>query len=233
MTFDKDKEAQLDRELSRIFSTPQETIAAERKRMRRAPAKRVSSSRVVKPFSNRARRVQERVLSPEAAAKAREKRRVGAWAHGTPYEHYYQGLRKLAAGGIHKTGVRAGKRKNRKEEDVEQMASVRWFNATYPAYANCLHASAGGVFSSIRAKAKMSDMGYRAGTPDFFFAIPAHGKPGAFAEMKKEHGGRLSDEQKIMIADLKKQGFEVRVLHGFREFIEFTEWWMSGVTVQL
>lgn len=197
----------LDQELDDLFASPQKTIAQERRDARKAATR--SGVRKV--------------------TSSKRQRSFGAWAVGTKYEQYYNGLHALARGGVHKTGFRKGKRKKRKEEDAEQIASIRWFTAIYPDYALCLHASAGGVFASEKAKARMGEMGYRVGTPDLLLAVPAWGKPGAFVEMKKEHGGSLSAEQKTMIAALKAQGYEVRVCHGFKEFSAFVEWWMGGV----
>lgn len=197
----------LDQELDDLFSSPQKTIAQERREARkaatRAGARKVRSSARRLPF--------------------------GAWAIGTKYEPYYNGLHGIANGGMYHTGRRKGQPKKRREEDAEQIASIRWFNAVYPEYALCLHASAGGVFASVKAKARMGEMGYREGTPDVFLAVQAHGKPGAFIEMKREFGGSLSAEQKTMIAALKAQCYEVRVCHGFKEFSAFVEWWMGGI----
>ena len=189
------EKAQLDRELDELLTTPQRTIAQERRdarRMTRRSVSRVSSS-------------------PRAGG-------FGAWADGTPYSKYYLGVGGVAHGG----------KGNKHEEDAEQMALVKWFADTYPDDAMCLHASAGGIFAAVSSKVRMSRMGYKDGTPDFFLAIPAWGKPGAFIELKRDGGGVLSPEQKDMLAALRRRGYETRVCHGFREFYKFVEWWMSG-----
>lgn len=203
---------QLDAELDDLFARPQKSIRQERsdERKRAARASGIGASRV-KTSSN--------------------KRPFGAWAKGTKYEQYYDGLYALARGGVHKSGARKGKRKNKQEEEAEQKAAVKWFRAEYPAYALCLHASAGGMFASVKTKEKMTACGYIEGTPDFNLAVPAWGKPGAYIEVKRDGGGTLSQAQKDVIAALKAQGYEVRVCHGFREFSAFVEWWMSGKTL--
>lgn len=51
-------------------------------------------------------------------------------------------------------------------------------------------------------------MGVRSGTPDYFLAVPRHGKHGVFIEMKAPEG-KISAEQKLAAEELRKQGYEV------------------------
>lgn len=74
----------------------------------------------------------------------------------------------------------------------------------------------GGQRNIIIAK-KLKDEGVRAGVPDLFLAVPRGEFHGLFVEMKKEKGGRVSDSQKTMIAELSEAGYRVTVCHGFDE----------------
>ncbi len=144
----------------------------------------------------------------------------GAWADGTPYAVYYQGLYEMASGRMRRNGTR----KRADEEGAEQIACVRWFRATYPQYSGLLHASAGGVFASARQKAKMSDMGYVKGTPDFALLVVTRTRPGCFMEMKRTRGGKVSAEQHEIADALEDQGYEVhRNVKGFRMFREIVD----------
>lgn len=144
----------------------------------------------------------------------------GAWAEGTPYAVYYQGLYEMAAGKMRRNGTR----KRGDEEAAEQIACVRWFNATYPQYAGLLQASAGGVFASVRQKAKMSDMGYIVGTFDFTLFVVTVTRPGCLMEMKRTRGGKVSREQHEIADMLEEQGYEVhRNVKGFRMFREIVD----------
>lgn len=64
-----------------------------------------------------------------------------------------------------------------------------------------------------RAKAE----GVRAGIPDIFWPRPTGGYAGLYVEMKKPGVGRLSPEQRGVIAALREQGYKVVVAYGWRE----------------
>lgn len=182
-------------------------------RMTRTPR---SAKRKPAPKSPRAAKRNQ--MAPKTPRASRET--FGAWADGTPYAVYYQGLREMAAGRMRRNGTR----KRADEEGAEQIACVRWFRATYPQYSGLLHASAGGVFASARQKAKMSDMGYVKGTPDFALLVVTRTRPGCFMEMKRTRGGKVSAEQHEIADALEDQGYEVhRNVKGFRMFREIVD----------
>ena len=66
-----------------------------------------------------------------------------------------------------------------------------------------------GIFKAI---------GVRAGFEDLFLAVPAHGKPGLFVEMKAPDG-RVSDAQDEMMELHRQQGYAVTVAWSFDEAI--------------
>lgn len=95
-------------------------------------------------------------------------------------------------------------------EHGEQVAFVNWFRATYPdvlifAIPN------GGKRGKGEAK-RLKDEGVVAGIPDLY--VPAWK---LWVEMKREDGGRLSDEQAGMLDYLQTIGDTVAVCHGWKE----------------
>jgi len=70
--------------------------------------------------------------------------------------------------------------------------------------------------------------GFKSGIPDLFFAYPINGKHGLWLEMKRPHikgsvKGRLSDNQKKMLAILELAGYECAVCHGWQQAVEVIE----------
>jgi hypothetical protein len=61
-------------------------------------------------------------------------------------------------------------------------------------------------------------LGVRAGFEDLFLAVPAHGRPGLFVELKAPHG-RIEDSQREMMALHEQQGYAVTVAWSFDEAI--------------
>lgn len=72
-------------------------------------------------------------------------------------------------------------------------------------------------------------LGCRKGVPDLFLPIPTDSFHGLFIEMKREHGGALSVEQRNWIDDLRTLGYRAEVAHGWKEAKEFIEDYMKGV----
>ena len=49
--------------------------------------------------------------------------------------------------------------------------------------------------------------GVRAGVPDMFLAVPRQNAPGLFPELKKQKGGRVSENRKTMHEALSQGGY--------------------------
>lgn len=77
----------------------------------------------------------------------------------------------------------------------------------------CIFAVPMGGKRDLVTASRMKAEGARAGVPDIFVAVPAHGKCGLFIEMKIE-GGRTSEKQKVWIERLQRQGYGVAVAYG-------------------
>jgi hypothetical protein len=111
----------------------------------------------------------------------------------------------------------------RHEESDAQRQVVDWCDviAMVPQYADvgARAAFANGGKRGIREAVRLKAEGVRKGMPDLFWPKPRNGKHGFFVEMKRTLGGRLSKEQKEVIAELIADGYEVAVCNGFAEAI--------------
>lgn len=113
--------------------------------------------------------------------------------------------------------TRAGKTPTPTEHE-EQAALVEWWGL----YARCLPPSLlmaipnGGYRSAITG-ARLKAEGVRVGIPDLFLAVPTRQAHGLWIEMKRQHGGRISDAQKSSMAALEAQGYACTVCRGWAE----------------
>jgi hypothetical protein len=93
-------------------------------------------------------------------------------------------------------------------EHAEQRTLVKWFRRQYPdAY---IFAIPNGDGRSKSAGARLKAEGVSSGVPDLY--VPAWN---LWIEMKRQKGGRLSDNQKNWIAYLEGVGHTVIVGYGF------------------
>lgn len=121
------------------------------------------------------------------------------------------------------------------EEHQEQCTVMKWWSI-------CCHRFGidekmlfaipnGGKRDAITGKILKAE-GVRAGVPDLFLAVPKVNdgiqKHGLFIEMKKVKGGRVSEAQKKMIADLNDEGYVAVVCHGFRQAALAIEMYLKG-----
>lgn len=110
------------------------------------------------------------------------------------------------------------KRDNQPTEHAEQCALVRWWQlCAKPDLEPLLFAIPNGGARNPVTGAMLKAEGTRAGTPDLLLAIPRHGFGGLWLELKRRHGGRLSEPQKQMLGALSSIGYAVAVCHGFDE----------------
>jgi len=74
-----------------------------------------------------------------------------------------------------------------------------------------------------RTAASLKMEGVRAGVPDLFFAHPSKSAYGLFIEMKKEKGGRVSEDQKKQMSALADEGYVCAVAKGCADAIKIFE----------
>ena len=96
-------------------------------------------------------------------------------------------------------------------EDVEQAAFVAWFRATWPEVR--IFAIPNGGRRSMKVANTLKATGVLPGVPDLF--VPGWD---LWIEMKRAKGGKLSPEQKSMLAYLENECLHnVIVGHGFED----------------
>lgn len=114
-------------------------------------------------------------------------------------------------------------RKNQQSESRLQTACVKWFRAEYPKYKRLLFAIPNGVRLHGTEKERMitwnrlAKEGAVAGAADLFLAVPAHGTPGLFIEMKTPQG-RQSEKQQLFEKDAVKAGYGYAIPRTEKEF---------------
>ena len=104
-------------------------------------------------------------------------------------------------------------------EDTLHKACIQWFDIQYPKLRNTRHHSPnensmGNRGTIINYNKKQTSIGRVAGWPDF--ELYYNGRV-LLVEFKTIIG-RLSDNQKIVFADLQLQGFPVHTIRTFEEF---------------
>ncbi|MDR2515650.1 MAG: VRR-NUC domain-containing protein [Christensenellaceae bacterium] len=103
-----------------------------------------------------------------------------------------------------------------KEAD-EQEAYFAWIRTRLGKWPELVLAHAvpnGGSRHKVEA-ARLKAQGVRAGIPDIFIPVPRGIYHGAYIELKRTKGGRLSKAQKEIIPRLREQGYFVAVCEGW------------------
>ena len=109
---------------------------------------------------------------------------------------------------------------SRHPEHDEQVAVVQWWRQQYPKFAGLLFASANGLYLGGTPRqravrwALFEKSGGRAGVADLFLALSSRGFHGLWIEMKATKGGRLSQDQKDFIADMREQDYAAYACKG-------------------
>lgn len=89
------------------------------------------------------------------------------------------------------------------------------------------HIPNGGSRNRVEA-ARLKAQGVKSGIPDVFLPVSKGGFHGLYIEMKRQHGGVLSEEQKEKIPKLREQGYCVYVCKGFQQAADVIEAYMEG-----
>lgn len=116
-------------------------------------------------------------------------------------------------------------------EHTEQVALMQWWALACRAYGvpeSMLFAIPNGGRRDPVTGARLKAEGVRAGIPDLFLAVPMGGHGGLFIEMKKSHGGRVSEAQTVCIGQLERMGYRVAVCHGWERAREQIENFLKG-----
>ena len=106
----------------------------------------------------------------------------------------------------------------KQSESHLQQVCVRWFRLQYPEYSKLLFAIPNAGKRLGMNGARMKAEGLLAGVPDLFLAIGSNGFNGMFIEMK--HGkNKPSNEQKMMLEELKSRCYNVEIIYTLDDFI--------------
>ena len=108
------------------------------------------------------------------------------------------------------------------EESRLQMNCVKLFRLQNREISHLLFSIPNGGYRSKTIAGIMKAEGVVSGVPDLFLAIPKGQYAGLFIEMKTPKGV-VSDNQKMMIEALKKQGYAVEICRTIPDFMETTE----------
>ena len=120
------------------------------------------------------------------------------------------------------TLTRAVRMKLQPNEEQEQMADMRWaalMTDTHPEL-SLLHAIPNGARTSMSVAKRLKATGLRAGVPDLHLPVARGGYHGLWLELKRQLGGKVSDEQRWWHEQLAAQDQWVAVCPGARVVVE-------------
>jgi hypothetical protein len=104
-----------------------------------------------------------------------------------------------------------------KFENIERLPDLEWLNA-----------SLNGARVTIGTAVKLKKAGMNKGVPDWNMPVPKGGYSGLYIEMKRKHGGVVSDHQKRWLIKLTQNGFFACVCEGAPATIRVLEDYLTG-----
>ncbi len=115
------------------------------------------------------------------------------------------------------------------KEDLEQTFLFRWAafaSGKYPELDLMFHIPNGGLRSKSEA-GRLKAQGVKSGVPDICLPVARGGYHGLYIELKKEHSGTVSENQKIWLSKLTHQGYYAVVCHGWEKAKETIEEYLN------
>lgn len=104
-------------------------------------------------------------------------------------------------------------------EADEQIALFEWAalqSGRFPELALLYHVPNGGSRNKIEA-ARLRAQGVKSGVPDLCLPVARGGNHGLYIELKRQRGGRISEEQVRWIDGLLEQGYAAAICKGWQE----------------
>lgn len=105
------------------------------------------------------------------------------------------------------------------KEAEEQTALFEWAalqSGRFPELALLYHVPNGGSRNKVEA-ARLRAQGVKSGVPDLCLPVARGKNHGLYIELKRQRGGRISEEQARWIDGLLKQGYAAAVCRGWQE----------------
>lgn len=115
-------------------------------------------------------------------------------------------------------------------EDQEQAILFHWAalqTAQRPELKLMFHIPNGGLRSKTEAR-RFKAEGVKAGVPDICLPVARGEHHGLYIELKRLHGGTVSEYQKTWIAALRQQGYAAEVCRGWYEAAEVITDYLNG-----
>ena len=100
------------------------------------------------------------------------------------------------------------------EEQITLFHWAEWQSGKYPELKLLYHVPNGGSRNKIEA-ARLKAQGVKSGVPDIVLPAARGEYHGLYIELKRQRGGRISEEQKKWIAGLTEQGYRAEVCKGW------------------
>lgn len=117
------------------------------------------------------------------------------------------------------------------EEQVQLIRHCKEHEAQYPELA-LIHAVPNGGARHPAVAAKLKAEGVKAGVPDLFLPVPRGNSLGLYIELKAS-GGKVSEEQWVMLGALAQQGFACIVAYGWEKAWAEIESYLKSGTVMI
>ena len=115
-------------------------------------------------------------------------------------------------------------------EEQEQAAVMEWamlMEKQAPELALLYHCP-NGADRHPAVAAKLKKQGVKPGVPDLFLPVARGTAHGLYIEMKRQKGGRVSEEQKAWMEALTQQGYVCVVAHGAEEACDVIWHYLEG-----
>lgn len=114
-------------------------------------------------------------------------------------------------------------------EETEQEKYFQWVRSNQVKYPvlRWIYASLAGIRLSPLMASKAKKQGNRKGICDICIPCARRGYHGAYIEMKRQKGGKLSPEQVEFLAHLEAEGYYKSVAKGADHAIEITKFYLG------
>jgi len=116
-----------------------------------------------------------------------------------------------------RSSLRGGTRARRADPEGDaQVALIAWFDLAYPAIAGMLiHIPNGGSRRHAFEGWRLRQQGVRKGVSDLFLPVPCSGKHGLWIEMKAEGVKKATNDQRLWLEKMRRQGYAAHLCSGF------------------